>query len=297
MQRQVIQQRPVADHQPGCMRARRAKGAFQLARRVHHRHQLRLRRRLAEVRDLRQRALNGVRVGGNLRHKLGHAAHISQRNAHHPPHVAQRVAGFECVKGNDVRDALLAIALRAILKHLGAPVVLKVKIDIGHVAAVDVEKALEDQCVAQRLHQRNVAQVRHQRAGCRPARVKPNPVARSVGAQVVHQQEVAGKAHALDGVQLHVQPRLQRCAIRRLRIFARQCLQAQLAQVAIHSLAGRHGKVRQVIAAGVQVYIAALRNFNRIGKRTGHMPKQQLHFLRRAQVVAVAGHAHAARVR
>ena len=98
-----------------------------------------------------------------------------------------------------MRYALLAIALDDVVQHLLAPHVAKVRINIRHAHALRIQKAFEEQMVAQRLHIGNVQQIRHHtaRGAAAPRSYRDTLFATEVD-KIPHNEEVGIVAHIVD---------------------------------------------------------------------------------------------------
>src|SRR5919202_887528 len=97
------------------------------------------------------------------------------------------------------------IAAEYVRQHLVALVPGEVEVDIGRVAALQVEKALEDQLGSNRVDVGDAETVAHHRIGNRPTAA----VSRSVLDDVAHHQEVVGQALLSDDAELQVEAVLQ----------------------------------------------------------------------------------------
>jgi hypothetical protein len=113
----------------------------------------------------------GARGGGLLQRDaelVGHEGHdlvhLRQRHAEGAAHVADRRPGRQGAEGADLGDVRRAVLPLDVVDNLAAPLLAEVDVDIGRLAAVDVEKPLEQQVVLQRADVRQVEGVGDQRA-------------------------------------------------------------------------------------------------------------------------------------
>ena len=162
--------------------------------------------RLAEPRLVGHRLLQAHRLGGVLRHQLGELVDLAKRHLQHPADVAHHAAGEERAEGDDLRDAVLAVALAHIGDHLVAPVLTEVDVEVGHRHALGIEKALEQQPEPQRVEVGDGQRPGDQRAGPRAApRADRDSLRFGPFDEVGDDQEVAGKLHPGDDVELEVE--------------------------------------------------------------------------------------------
>ena len=141
----------------------------------------------------------------HLRHQLGEPVDIREGHVEHASDVADRRPRRHGSEGDDLRDTVASVLLLHVREHAIAPTVVEVDVDVGHLHALAVEEALEDEPVAERLDVGDVEHVAHQRPGGAAA---PGPDANAVAAcrpdQVPDDQEVRGEPGLTDDVELHV---------------------------------------------------------------------------------------------
>ena len=134
--------------------------------------------------------------------------------------------------GDDLRDALAAVALRHVVDHAVAAVHAEVDVEVGHGDALGIQEALEQQVVAQRIEVGDAERVRDQRAGAgAAARADRHAVLARPADEVGDDQEVAGEAHLADDAELGLRgaARIRRArSLRPARGAAAQPLQALL---------------------------------------------------------------------
>ena len=148
---------------------------------------------------------------------LGHGGDQCLRNFQRPPDITQGAArAVACDHGGD-GSAVAAVLGIDVLNDLFAPLVLKVHIDIGWLAALLADEALKQQRGFVRIGLGDMQAVAHQRVGCRAAPLAQNALAAGKAHQIVHRQKVhlvlqLGNQRQLV---LHPLPYLWRHAIRK----------------------------------------------------------------------------------
>ena len=238
---------------------------------------------------LRQR----YRLHAVERHQLGEPVAQAIREIQHAADISDHALGSHGAKGGDLRHVLLAIMVAHIFDNTLASVLAEVHVEVGHGNAFRIQEALEQQFITQRIEVGNAQRIRHQRTGAGAA---PRPHRHAVGKlfvaerfgpadEVGHDQEVAGKLHVDDGVDLEIQPRLVfrhlGRALRLVRIQVQHTpLQAALrfaAQKVIQCLAVGCGEIRQVRLAQFQREVAALGDLHAVLQRLRQIGEQLRH--------------------
>ena len=260
VERDVLLERGVRDHDAGGVLARVAVEPLQAAR---DRHQLLEPRVLAHL-GLQvvvglERLLE-ARVGavGDL---LRQGVHVLQGDVEDPADVADDGAGRHRAERHDLADALAsAVLLLDVADDLLAPVLAEVDVDVGHRDALAVQEPLEEQVVRQRVDVRDAQRVRDERARGAPAPGPDRDAALPGPAdEVPHDQEVGDEPHLLDDGRLLREAGLDR-GLPRAPVAARRALAAEPAEVRDVLLAGRRRELRQVEAAEVELQVAAVRD-------------------------------------
>ena len=113
----------------------------------------------AQVLDLVERPLEGD--AERVRHQPRDAVDIAVGHAECAPAVADRGLRAKRPEGDDLRHAVAAVALGGVADHFLAAVVGEVEVHVGHLAALGVEEAFEDEPVLGRLDVRDVEAVEH----------------------------------------------------------------------------------------------------------------------------------------
>ena len=103
----------------------------------------------------------------------------------------------ERAEGDDLRDAILAVAAAHVGDHLVAPVLAEVDVEVRHRDALGIEKALEQQAEADRIEIGDGQRVGDERARARAA-PRPDGNALRLGPldEIGDDQEIAGKFHS-----------------------------------------------------------------------------------------------------
>jgi hypothetical protein len=155
--------------------------------------------------------LDGLRQAHGLRRVVGHEladpVDEAEGQAQHPADVAQGGAGHQLAEGDDVGDAVVAVAVLDVADHLVAAVLAEIDVEIRHRDAVGVEEALEEQAEAQGVEIGDLE--RPGSDGASPgAAAGPDRDVLALGPldEVGDDQEVARKAHLDDDVELVGEP-------------------------------------------------------------------------------------------
>ena len=281
VQRKVVQQRLIGNHHARRMGAGIAHRAFHVNGGVNQ---------LAhgfvgvvgrlQVGDFLECVAQVHRFAGDVRHELGHPVHFGDGDVHHAGHVAQRATRRHGAEGDDLRHLVVAVLAGGVCQHFGTAVVAEVEVDVRHGHAPGVEEAFEDESVLDGVHQRDLEGVRHDGAGCRPARVVPDALFAREAAQVPHDQEVGVKAHVVDDLELVIQPLAD---VRRggpVAVAMTRTFFAQYAQVGAGRVTFWHGELGQVVTLEAQVHLAAFGDGHGVRKRLGDFREQRGHLLR-----------------
>src|SRR5690606_15902348 len=140
--------------------------------------------------------------GDHLRQLVGQAVGL----ALHPGHVAHHRLGSHGTEGDDLRYRIAAIGIGHVLDHPVATFHAEVDIEVGHRDPFRVEEALEQQVVCQRVQIGDQQRIGDQRARSgTPAGADGHAVVLGPLDEVHDHQEVAGKAHLDDDIQLELQ--------------------------------------------------------------------------------------------
>ena len=147
-------------------------------------------------------------LAGLERDQLRDAVAEQVRQVQHPADVAhRRLRGHRAERG-DLRHRPGAVLLLDVLDDAVAAVLAEVDVEVRHRYALWIEKALEQQAVAQRVEIGDAERVRDERAGAGAAAgTDGHAVALGPVDEVGDDQEVAGEAHLDDGVDLEFEAR------------------------------------------------------------------------------------------
>ena len=136
-------------------------------------------------------------LGGVLRHELGELVDLPERHLQHAADIAQDAARQEGAEGDDLRDAVRAVAPAHVGDDLVAPVLAKVDVEIRHRDALGIEEALEQQAETQRVEIGDGQRLGDERACARPAsRPDRDPLRLRPLDEVGDDQEIARELHA-----------------------------------------------------------------------------------------------------
>ena len=290
-QRREFGQRPRRDDHAARVHADVAREALELHAEVHHGlHVLFLLAGRLELRHLVERLAQREALGAAGNH-LGDAVAHGPRVAHHARDVAHHGPRGHRAVGDDLADALAAVAVLHVVDHAVAAVHAEVDVEVRQRHALGIQEALEQQFVGQRIEVGDAGGVGHQRAGARAAtRPHRNAVALAPGDEVSNHQEIAGEAHLFDHAELVVEPLaivlLHVLRLGRVGGEARfEPPDSLLAQERRRRVAFRHRVVRQVVHAERQRQRAAPRDLDAVGQRLRQVGEQRLHLLRALQVL------------
>ena len=142
------------------------------------------------------------------RNQLRDAVAEHVREVEHAPDVAYDGFRRHRAEGRDLRDRIGAVLLLHVIDDAVAAVLAEVDVEVRHRDALGIEKALEQQCVAQRIEVGDAERIGDERSRAGPAAgPHGNAVALRPVDEVGDDQEVAGVAHLHDGPGLEVEPR------------------------------------------------------------------------------------------
>ncbi len=204
IKRRELDQRPVADDDArGMGRSVGVKPLEPLGDREHPGDFLVRLGRLLQPRLVGHRLLEADRMGGVLRHHLCELVDLSQRHFEHPADIAQDAARQERAEGDDLRDAVGAVAVAHVSNHLVAPLLTEVDVEIRHRDAFGIEEALEQEAEPERVEIGDGERPGDDRARARAA---PRPHGNALRLrpldEVGDDEEIAGELHFDDDVEL-----------------------------------------------------------------------------------------------
>ena len=293
-------QRPVADDDAGGVRRGVGIEALQLFG------------DLEQARDLRialggflqfwlacDRLLQRDGLGRVLRDELGEPVHLAERHLQDPPDVTQHAAREKRAEGDDLRNAVGAVAALHIGDHLVAAALAEIDVEVRHRHAFGIEEALEQKRETHGVEVGDGERVGDQRARAgATARPHGNALLLRVFDEVRDDQEVAGEFHLLDDVEFEGEPRfvvsdreIMRGRMRRetrlepLLRLAAQFLRLGRFGVGSRCIAG--GESRQDRLTGLWPVRTAQRDGDGIVCRLGEIGEKRAHF--RARLEAVLG--------
>ena len=223
--------------------------------------------------------------------QLGDAVDETVAVAQHPAHVADHRTRVHLAEGDDLADPVAAVLPGDVVDHPVALVHAEVDVEVGHGYPLGIQKALEQQVVAQRVEVGDAQRPGYQRAGARaaPRAHRDTAVARPAH-EIGHHQEIAGEAHAVDDLEFMQQslPVILRRRVRRQAVAVQFLLQVALGhrlQVVFCALVLRNGKGRQRVLAEVELKVTAFGDLDAVLQRRRHVREQPLHLRATAQVL------------
>ena len=259
------------------------------------------RRFLVDLEEVAQRLLLLVGLlqghadfeGNHLRQAIGQAVGLALG----PRHVAHHRLGGHGTESDDLAHRVAPVLLGHVVDHPVATVHAEVDVEVGHRHPLRVEETLEQQVIGQRVEVGDLLHISHQGAGARAtAGAYRHAVALGPLDEVHNDQEVAGKAHLDDDVELEVQAidihLLLRLIVRGVRRQEYgqalvQAIEGDLAEVFIHGHAIGNREVRQEVGAELDLDVAALGDLHGVLQRLRQVAEQRRHFLRGLQVLLV----------
>ena len=265
LQRDELDQRLRADHDARCVDRVRAGEPFEGLREVDD--LLRDRVRVDRLSQLRAGAKRlGERLPGTFRDELRDAVDDAVGDVEHPPRVAYRRSGSHRREGDDLGDPVTSVLLGDVVDDLVAPGDREVDVHVGQVLARRVQEPLEKQPVAHRVDVGDLEAVRGERAGGGAAPgADADPVLLGEVDEVPDDEEVVGKAHLPNRLQLEAKPLVE--LRRRLAESLEQSLLAQLDQVVEGVTPLRHRVLRQQDLSELDLDRAALCHLERARER------------------------------
>ena len=230
----------------------------------------------------------------------------------HPQHA--RDVAHHCLRGHgavgdDLRDAVAAIAVGNVLDDPVAALHAEVHVEVRHGHPLGIEEPLEQQVVPQRVEVGDPEHPGHQRARAGAAtRTDRHAILAGPADEVRDDQEVTGEAHLADDAQFGREPRLVVGTIDRGAIVGGLrhggCREPRLeplarlfAQELLRGLPGGHRVRRQRSLAEPHLEVEAPGDFHRVLDRLGNVGEQLRHLLGRTQVLLLAVAPRARRVR
>ena len=158
--------------------------------------------------EIAQLGGHATRVGkvGAERDRLRDAVRFAVRHAENAGDVAHRGARQHRVERADLGDAVGAVLLRDVLDDFVAAVAHEVDVDVRRGEPLEVQKALEDEPVLQRIDVGHADRVVHDRATCRSAHRREDPLLVREPNEVLHDEDVSGVSGLRDDRELLVHP-------------------------------------------------------------------------------------------
>ena len=244
------------------------------------------RHRVGKGRFLLQRAIQRPRIGRVVRNQLRQLIALGVRQVEHAAGVAHDGFCSERAEGRDLRHGIGAVLALHVVDHSVAVVLAEVDVEVRHRHALRIQEALEQQSVAQRIEIGDAQRVRNQRAGSGTSSgADRNPVLFRPVDEVGNDQEVAGKTHLRDSLELEVEARLvlgapcsTRALVREERLEpALQPCRRKIAAVIVERHARRRRVARQLRLAKFERQVAAARDLGRVRQSRWHVDEKLFH--------------------
>ena len=212
-------------------------------------------------------------------HKLCYHVHLLVWNTHHAAHIPDGVAGCHGTKGDDLRHMIRTVFAVDVVDDLLSALVAEVHIEIRHTDAFGVQKALEDQVIADGVDIRNAHAVSGNttRAGAasRPHRDALTFCKIDV---VPYDEVIVGVPHGLDHADLVFQA--VNVGLRHVRaVAAFQAVPAEFFKVGLIVHAVRGFVVGDLGVTELKVKIALLGDLCRIGAGLRYHGEQLVHLV------------------
>ena len=230
------------------------------------------------------------RLGAEGNH-AGYAVGIGVAHAQDAPHVSDGGLWPQGAEGDNLGHTVLAVLAGDVGQHLVPPVVLEVHVNIGHLLALQVQEALEDQAVLQGVDVGHAQAVEGEGCGGAAPHAEQDVALMHKGGDVPHDQEVVGEAGLADYVQLVLQPLLDLCAGAAEPV--PQPLPAQARQVGVGVLPLGRYELRDVRHAEVNGHVALLGDALAVLNGLRQVREKLRHLLVASHVVGVVLHAEA----
>ena len=253
-------------------------------------HSLHLQCGVDELGHLRVSVIKLFQLAGNFQrpfqghlqfhgHKLCYHIHLLVRDTHHPSHVPDGVACGHSTKGNDLRHMVRTVFAVDVVDDLLSALVTEVHVKIRHTDALGVQKALENQVIADGVDICDAHTVggNTARAGTtsRPYRDALTFCKIDI---VPHDEVVVGIPHGLDHTDLVFQA--VDVGLRHIRaVAALQAVPAEFFKVGLIVHAVRGFVVRDLGVAELKVKIALLGDLCRVGAGFRHHGEQLVHLV------------------
>ena len=160
----------------------------------------------AKVCVLLQRLFQRNRVRRIVRNHLGDTVNLTIRQLQHAAHITHDGTRFQLSECNNLRYTIIAVAAAHILYHLAPTILTEVHVKVRHGDTFRVQEPFEQQVKAQRIKVGNLQRPRNNRTGTgAPPRTHRNIVILGPNDEIRNDQEVTGKTHLDDGIQLELQ--------------------------------------------------------------------------------------------
>ena len=212
-------------------------------------------------------------------HKLCYHVHLLVWNTHHAAHIPDGVAGCHGTKGDDLRHMVRTVFAVDVVDDFLSALVAEVHVEIRHTDALRVQKALEDQVVADGIDIRDAHAVGSNTARAGAASRPHRDALTFCKIDIVpHDEVVVGIPHGLDHADLVFQA--VDVGLRHVRaVAALQAVPAEFFKVGLIIHAVRGFVVRDLGVTELKVKIALLGDLCRIGTGFRYHGEQLVHLV------------------
>ena len=203
----------------------------------------------------------------------GEAVHLLEREAERLARLAHGAARAVADDGRRHGGAALAVAAVDVLDDL-LPAIAggQVEVDVGPLAALLGEEALEEEAHADRIDRRDAERVADRAVGGRAAPLAEDAALAAEADDVPHDQEIAGEVEPLDHAELVLELPAD---ARRDRPISLACAAlGERAQAAARRLAGRERELRKTVAQVRERERAALGDAAALADGVGHVAEE-----------------------
>src|SRR5579871_656400 len=222
---------------------------------------------------------------GQCGHELGHTVYLGERIPERSPDIAQGRPREKSTEGHDLRDMITAVLLGDVFDHLVAPTIGEVHIDVGHLHAFRIEKALECEPVGNGIYRGDAEAVQNKRPGRRAAWSTQDASTSRVHREVPYEEDVGGKSSRANNVELIPETLLDLGTD--VRVALGQILPAGAREIVHRRLAfGNEMQIGKVQATKRELEVALLRDLHGASQPFRRLrPEEVIHLLGTLEVV------------
>ena len=143
----------------------------------------------------------------NRRNEFGYLVHVSIGHAKGATYIPDNSSRLHSAEGGDLGNPILAEMFRNILQDPVPAIHAKINVDVWQAKPFNIEKALEDQAMINRIEIGNAKAISHQAASRRPPpRADRYRILSGKPNEICDYEKVGAKSHLLDDRDLVGQP-------------------------------------------------------------------------------------------